>query len=85
MVWAAIGAAMWVLVATGAWPSKTGAWPMTAGACKIGACRAGASRGAGSGGASRAGAAAGRRGAAGAKIALALAPEMATRTVRATM
>ena len=81
MVWAAIGAAMWVLVATGACPRRTGAWPTTAGAVRIGA---GAKRG-GCGSANGAGANAGaaNNGPAGARRpAWALA--MAAKMVKAT-
>lgn len=79
-----MGAAMWVLVATGAWPTTTGAWPMTAGAVKMGAGarRAGAGRGAWSTGPARG--AACRSGAAGANRWLAEAAEATTSTVRAT-
>ena len=86
IVWAAIGAAMWVEVATGAWPTSTGAWPTTAGAVRMGAGRAGACRrGACRRGACRAGAARGRgaaRGAAGASRP-ALAEATAAKIVRA--
>lgn len=74
-----IGAPMWVLVATGAWPRSTGAWPTTAGAVKIGAgARSGAGRSAGAGNGAC------KRGAAGANRWLALATETAMTTVRAT-
>lgn len=77
-----IGAPMWVVVATGAWPTTNGAWPTTAGAVKIGA---GARRGAGRwAGASSAGAARGA-GIAGANKWLAEAHETTARKVKATM
>lgn len=82
-MWAAIGAAMCVVVATGAWPTTTGAWPMTAGAVRIGAgaAKIGAANGAGcNNGACKAGAANGSAGAS--KPALAQATE--AMIVRAT-
>lgn len=72
---AAIGAPMWVVAATGEWPSSTGACPTTAGAVRMGAGarKAGAARGAGARSAGP-----WSRGAAGAKSWVAEAPEMAT-------
>lgn len=77
MVWAAIGAAMWVEVAIGACPTTTGACPTTAGAVRI----AGWWSATGATGAN--GAANGR--CAGAKIAFAAALETATKRVKAMM
>lgn len=83
---------MWVLVATGAWPTTTGWWPITAGAVRIGAgarsagaangaCKNGPAIGAAIGAANGAG----RNGPAGANKWLAEALETATRASKATM
>lgn len=80
MVCAAIGAAIWVVVATGAWPTTTGAWPTIAGAVKIGAGAKSGGCGAKSGAGSGAGARSGPAGAKRPACALAMAAKM----VRAT-